>query len=116
MTDATQAAAPSETELQKLNTLNSLAEEFIRFKNYVTTIPMHNPTLQNAINHLDTGFLWLREAVFAASSLATEAENLGVPLPESVQVAADVVNTLASADAQVSAAAVPVTDAAPSSS
>lgn len=45
--------------------LNSVIEEFVKFKKFAEGLKINNPQYQSAMHHLDTGFLWLREAIFA---------------------------------------------------
>ena|ERR1700685_2804769 len=122
MTDATENNTPvvaiSETSTaidleNKVALVSSLAEKFNELKTFIAGFA-HLPTpVGNAIHYIDTAYLWMEKGILTASAIATEAQTLGVPLPESAQVVADVVNDLASTIQNSSPTTVIATDASP---
>lgn len=61
---------------QKTQILNSMIEEFVSFKNYALGLGLSSGQFQSAIHHLDTGFLWLREAIFAVEEVTSGVDKV----------------------------------------
>lgn len=72
MTQAQAQAAPQtqgmtveQAEQLKAQLRNTLGDAYNQFLGKLTSIPMNGNLIPSARNYLDTGFLWLREAINA---------------------------------------------------